>query len=180
MLDVRLFNKVLEATLSDTRIILVGDTRQLPSVQAGNLLEDIVNSKKFNVCYLTDITRQADDSNIIKYSNMVNEGHFIPLDLKTKDLIHIAVGNNQRDKAIDALKKSYMKAVEEYGLLNTQVICAYKGGSLGVNNLNKVFKAVYQHKINANTNEEEEIFPFKIGDKVRHTVPVSPLNTFKS
>ena len=178
MLDVRLFNKVLEATLSDTRIILVGDTRQLPSVQAGNLLEDIVNSKKFNVCYLTDITRQADDSNIIKYSNMVNEGHFIPLDLKTKDLIHIAVGSNQRDKAIDALKKSYMKAVEEYGLLNTQVICAYKGGSLGVNNLNKVFKAVYQHKINANTNEEEEIFPFKIGDKVRHTVNDYDLKVF--
>ena len=178
MLDVRLFNRVLEATLDDTRIILVGDTRQLPSVQAGNLLEDIVNSKKFNICYLTDITRQADDSNIIKYSNMVTDGHFIPLDLKTKDLIHITVGNNQRDKAIEALKKSYTKAVEMYGLLNTQVICAYKGGSLGVSNLNKVFKAVYQSQNGISDTNEDDIFSFKVGDKVRHTVNDYKLNVF--
>ena len=178
MLDVRLFNRVLEATLDDTRIILVGDTRQLPSVQAGNLLEDIVNSKKFNICYLTDITRQADDSNIIKYSNMVTDGHFIPLDLKTKDLIHITVGNNQRDKAIEALKKSYTKAVETYGLLNTQVICAYKGGSLGVSNLNKVFKAVYQSQNGISDTNEDDIFSFKVGDKVRHTVNDYKLNVF--
>lgn len=178
MLDVRLFNRVLESTLDDTRIILVGDTRQLPSVQAGNLLEDIVNSKKFNICYLTDITRQADDSNIIKYSNMVTDGHFIPLDLKTKDLIHITVGNNQRDKAIEALKKSYTKAVETYGLLNTQVICAYKGGSLGVSNLNKVFKAVYQSQNGISDTNEDDIFSFKVGDKVRHTVNDYKLNVF--
>ena len=175
MLDVRLFERVLNATLDDTRIILVGDTRQLPSVQAGNLLEDIVNSKKFNVCYLTDITRQANDSNIIKYSNMVNDGHFIPTDLKTHDLNCIAVANNQKDKAIEALKSSYLKAVDKYGLLNTQVICAYKGGVLGVNNLNKVFRAVYQtNKID----EEDEIFNFTVGDKVRHTVNNYDLKVF--
>lgn len=178
MLDVRLFNKLLQATVNDTRIILVGDTRQLPSVQAGNLLEDIVEAKKFNICYLTDITRQANDSNIIKYSNMVNDGHFIPLDLKTHDLNCITVNAGQRDKAIDALKSSYLKSVEKYGLLNTQVICAYKGGSLGVNNLNKVFRSVYQSNLDIKTNDEEEIFPFKIGDKVRHTINDYDLKVF--
>ncbi|MBR6347319.1 MAG: AAA family ATPase, partial [Spirochaetales bacterium] len=47
---------VLENIHADTRVILVGDTHQLPSVQAGNLLEDIINAGKFNVCYLRDIT----------------------------------------------------------------------------------------------------------------------------
>lgn len=170
MVDVRLFERVLDNLLLDTKLILVGDTHQLPSVQAGNLLEDIINSEKFNVCFLKDITRQAEDSNIIKYSNMVNEGHFIPLDLKTHDLVCTSASSNQRGKAIELLKKMYAQNVEKFGLLNVQLICAYKQGVLGVNNLNKELKLALNAINSVNKKEDEDIFPFQVGDKVRHTV----------
>lgn len=170
MVDVRLFERVLDNLLLDTKLILVGDTHQLPSVQAGNLLEDIINSEKFNVCYLKDITRQAEDSNIIKYSNMVNEGHFIPSDLKTHDLICTSASSSQRDKAIELLKKMYAQNVEKFGLLNVQLISAYKQGVLGVNNLNKELKLALNTINPVNKKEDEDIFPFQVGDKVRHTI----------
>lgn len=174
MVDVRLFEKVLNTVQLDTRIILVGDTHQLPSVQAGNLLEDIINSEKFNICYLRDITRQADDSNIIKYSNRVNDGEPMPINLKTHDLICSSVSTNNREKALEALAFSYTKNVKKSGLLNVQVICAYKQGLLGVNNVNKVLKSV----TNETKSTDEDLFPYVIGDKVRHTINNYELNVF--
>ena len=174
MIDVRLFEKVLEAIQTDTRVILVGDTHQLPSVQAGNVLEDIINSKKFNVCYLTNITRQSDNSNIIKYSNQVNEGIFLPTELQENDFVCSTIQSFQREQMLTTLALSYRKNVEKYGLLNVQVICAYKQGILGVNNLNKVLKSV----VNENEAKEDDIFPFQVGDKVRHTINDYKLGVF--
>lgn len=174
MIDVRLFEKVLEAIQTDTRVILVGDTHQLPSVQAGNVLEDIINSKKFNVCYLTNITRQSDNSNIIKYSNQVNEGIFLPTELQEHDFVCNTIQSFQREQMLTTLAFSYRKNVERYGLLNVQVICAYKQGILGVNNLNKVLKSV----VNENEAKEDDIFPFQVGDKVRHTINDYKLGVF--
>lgn len=174
MIDVRLFEKVLEAIQTDTRVILVGDTHQLPSVQAGNVLEDIINSKKFNVCYLTNITRQSDNSNIIKYSNQVNEGIFLPTELQEHDFVCSTIQSFQREQMLTTLAFSYRKNVERYGLLNVQVICAYKQGVLGVNNLNKVLKSV----VNENEAKEDDIFPFQVGDKVRHTINDYKLGVF--
>lgn len=174
MIDVRLFEKVLETIQTDTRVILVGDTHQLPSVQAGNVLEDIINSKKFNVCYLTNITRQSDNSNIIKYSNQVNEGIFLPTELQEHDFVCSTIQSFQREQMLTTLALSYRKNVERYGLLNVQVICAYKQGILGVNNLNKVLKSV----VNENEAKEDDIFPFQVGDKVRHTINDYKLGVF--
>lgn len=175
MVDVRLFEKVLGTTQVDTRVILVGDTHQLPSVQAGNLLEDIINSQKFNVCYLTDITRQADGSNIIKYSNRINDGEFMPSSFKSADLVCSAVPKEKKDKALEMLAFSYMKNVEKYGLLNVQVISAYKQGTFGVNNVNKLLKSVANGSAVVS---EEEMFPFQVGDKVRHIMNNYELNVF--
>lgn len=181
MVDVRLFEKVLENIHADTRVILVGDTHQLPSVQAGNLLEDIINAGKFNVCYLRDITRQAEDSNIIKYSNMVNEGNFIPLDLKSKDLVCTSAQRTQRQKAVNVIAKTYVSNVDKFGLLNVQVICAYKQGVLGVNSMNQVLKSAinaHNHVETPVTNVEDNVFPFQIGDKVRHTINNYDIDVF--
>ena len=177
MVDVRLFERVLDHIHADTRVILVGDTHQLPSVQAGNLLEDIIEAEKFNVCYLRDITRQAEDSNIIKYSNMVNEGNFIPLDLKSKDLVCTSAQKTQRQKAVEVIKKSYISNVEKFGLLNVQVICAYKQGILGVNSMNQVLKSAVNAESPTKTTEDN-VFSFQIGDKVRHTVNNYDLDVF--
>lgn len=160
MVDVILLNKIIANTVDDTRLILVGDTHQLPSVQAGNILEDIINSKLFNVCMLTDIMRQAENSNIIKYCSYVNgDKTFKPT--KTSDFIYLNF--NSREEILNQMIPAYAKAVGKYGLQETQVLCAYKLGTLGMNNLNKVLKDA------VNKNEESDSFPFSVGDKVRHT-----------
>lgn len=159
MLDVLLFEKVIASANSDTRLILVGDTHQLPSVQAGNVLEDIINSKLFNVCTLTDIMRQAEHSNIIKYCAKVNNNEsFTPI--KTSDFIYLK--SNNREQILNTLLPLYKKAVEVYGLQETQLICPYKLGQLGIKNLNTLLKA------EINSNPVSDKFPFSVGDKVKH------------
>ena len=69
-----MFDKVLERVAPDTRILLVGDNNQLPSVQAGNVLGDVINSKDVHVSILTDVMRQQETSYIIKFCNMINDG----------------------------------------------------------------------------------------------------------
>ena len=78
MVDILLLAKICEiALLNPIRIIFVGDANQLPSVQAGNVLGDLINSKVIPSYVLTDIMRQAKDSNIIKYCADINEGRVI-------------------------------------------------------------------------------------------------------
>lgn len=160
MTDVILLDKVITTMQGDTRLILVGDTHQLPSVQAGNILEDLIKSKIFNVCELTDVMRQSEQSNIIKYCTKVNKGENIE-PIKTKDFIYARFLN--KDKLEETLKYLYKQAVDKYGLQETQVIGAYKLGKLGINSLNESLKALI------NPNENSDIFPFAIGDKVKHS-----------
>lgn len=160
MVDVILLSKVIDSLQGDTRLILVGDTHQLPSVQAGNILEDIIESKQFNVCTLTDIMRQAEHSNIIKYCSMVNDGKTFN-SVKSNDFLYVK--SSDQDSILQNFIKLYEKSVKIYGLQETQVITPYKLGKLGMNNLNNILKDV----INPNDNKDK-VFNFDIGDKVKH------------
>ena len=85
MVDLSLMHALLKAVSVGTRLILVGDVNQLPSVGPGNVLKDIINSHCFNVVMLTKIFRQAADSDIIVNAHMINAGEQICLDNKSKD-----------------------------------------------------------------------------------------------
>ena len=160
MMDIMLFNDLLEKATLSTRILLVGDNNQLPSVQAGNVLGDIIDSSKVHVSLLTDIMRQQEDSHIIKYCSMINEGEvFDPCE--ESDFLYEEFGTAKELK--DKFLPLYKKEVKEFGLAEVHVITPYKKGELGMSNLNSLL----QQEMNGKTPEAME--GFKVGDKVRHT-----------
>ena len=160
MMDIILFNNLLKGATMSTRILLVGDNNQLPSVQAGNVLGDTIDSENVHVSLLTDIMRQQEDSSIIKYCSMINKGIvFEPVE--NKDFLYEEFGT--ADELKEKFLPLYKKEVREVGLNEVQVIAPYKKGELGMNNLNTIL----QQEINAKGKEALE--GYKVGDKVRHT-----------
>lgn len=157
MLDIMLFAKLLECIKGDTKIVLIGDINQLPSVQAGNVLGDLIASGKINVCMLTDIMRQKENSNIIKYSSYVNSGECID-ECNVHDFVYKEF--DDEDDIVRELVNNYSEEIKEHGLNNVQVITVYKKGTLGTNNLNKYLSDI------VNRNEADETFGFKLADKV--------------
>lgn len=160
MMDIILFNKLLKGATMSTRVILVGDNNQLPSVQAGNVLGDTMDSKNVNVTQLTDIMRQQENSNIIKYCSMINNGEvFEPCECADFLYEEFGTGAELKEKFLPL----YKKEIEEVGLNEVQVITPYKKGELGMTNLN----IMLQQEINASGKVTLE--NFRLGDKVRHT-----------
>lgn len=161
MLDIILFDKVLERVAPDTRILLVGDNNQLPSVQAGNVLGDVINSKDVHVSILTDVMRQQETSYIIKFCNMINDGKiFDPCEYS--DFHYEEFGTAEELK--DVLFPKYLEEVARNGLNSVQVITPYKQGEIGMNNLNTMLQTIYQEKLEG----KKVIEPYRMGDKVRH------------
>ena len=160
MMDIILFNNLLKGATMSTRILLVGDNNQLPSVQAGNVLGDTIDSENVRVSLLTDIMRQQENSSIIKYCSMINNGKiFDPVE--TTDFLYEEFGTGEELK--EKFLPLYKKEVKEVGLNEVQVITPYKKGELGMNNLNTIL----QQELNAKGREALE--GYKVGDKVRHT-----------
>ena len=160
MMDIILFNNLLKGATMSTRVLLVGDNNQLPSVQAGNVLGDVIEAGSMHVSLLTDIMRQQEDSSIIKYCSMINEGEvFEPVE--NKDFLYEEFGTAEELK--EKFLPLYKKEVEEVGLAEVQVIAPYKKGEIGMNNLN----AILQSEMNSKGRETLE--GYRIGDKVRHT-----------
>lgn len=160
MMDIILFNNLLKGATMSTRILLVGDNNQLPSVQAGNVLGDVISAGTVHVSMLTDIMRQQEDSSIIKYCSMVNEGEvFEPVE--KPDFLYEEFGTAEELK--EKFLPLYKKEVKEVGLNEVQVIAPYKKGEIGMNNLNTILQATI------NKSGKEVLGGYRIGDKVRHT-----------
>lgn len=158
MLDINMFSKILEiADTTPIRLILVGDRDQLPSVMAGNILDDLIKSDFGGIYRLTDIMRQAKNSHIIKYCADVNKGLEVA-PCSFDDFIYREYYD--KNDLYNDLMDDYMKEVREYGLMEVQVIAAYKKGDLGTINLNKEIASWY------NKNPLDEKFQYRVGDKV--------------
>ena len=169
MLDIFLFEKLLERATVTTKFLLVGDNNQLPSVQAGNVLGDLILSNKVPVSILTDVMRQKENSHIIKYCTMINNGEiFEPCEVSDFHYEEFGTGSELRD----VLVTNYLKDVEKYGLMEVQVITPYKQGELGMNNINSFLQKTY------NLWGEEVLEPYRIGDRVRHTINNYSKNVF--
>lgn len=161
MLDIVLFNYLLIGANLTTRILLIGDNHQLPSVQAGNVLGDLIASGNVHVSELTDVMRQKENSNIIKYCTMINDGEvFDPVE--APDFHYEEFGEGEELKSF--FYKKYLEEVKENGLNEVQVITPYKKGELGMDNLNTFIQNKY------NFSGEVTIEPYRMGDKVRHTI----------
>ncbi len=167
MVDMFLMNALLKAVTVGTRLVLVGDVDQLPSVGAGNVLRDIIKSGKFNVVMLTKIFRQEDQSSIVINAHKINKGEQIVLDNKSKDFLFVR--KQSAAEVIDATVKLVKEKLPEYvgcDKLEVQVLTPMRKGILGVENLNIVLqKSLNPPRPNKN---EKEIGGgiFREGDKV--------------
>jgi len=142
MVDLPLMHALLKAIVVGTRLVLVGDVNQLPSVGPGNVLKDIIDSGCFKVVMLNEVFRQAQDSDIVMNAHMINSGKHIALDNDSKDFFMLQRDNPQT--IINVVLQLIVEKMPKYvnaGINDIQVLCPMRKGELGVENLNKVLQS---------------------------------------
>ena len=144
---------LLKAVLPGTRIILVGDSNQLPSVGPGNVLKDIIESGMFPVVRLTKIYRQNDASQIVSNAHKINEGVHISLENTSEDFFFFP----RRDirSVMGALVYLVREKIPQFihvDPFDVQVLTPMRKGELGVIHLNEVL----QYYLNPHSPEKEE------------------------
>ncbi|MCR5790039.1 MAG: ATP-dependent RecD-like DNA helicase [Lachnospiraceae bacterium] len=169
MVDISLFASLLKAVLPGTRLILVGDTDQLPSVGPGAVLKDIIRSGQFadTTVILKKIFRQAGESDIIVNAHKINRGEQISLDNRSRDFFFIERNNvNQILKNIVILARDKLPGFVNASPFDIQVLTPMKKGTLGVESLNPILQK-YLNPPSARKREKEiSGVIYREGDKV--------------
>ena len=167
MVDLPLFRSLLCAIVPGTRLIMVGDTNQLPSVGPGSVLKDIIASECFEVVKLDKIFRQSEASDIIVNAHKINAGIVPALDNKSKDFFMLR--RNDVDVILNNIVLLVSEKLPKYvnaRPFDIQVLTPMRKGVLGVENLNPVL----QRYLNPGSdNKREKQFGaviFREGDKV--------------
>jgi len=167
MVDISLFQSLLKAIVPGTRLILVGDVDQLPSVGPGQVLRDIMNSQKFPMVVLQKIFRQAKESDIVVNAHRINKGEQIKMDNKSKDFFvlernDINVIYKHMIQLIQEKLPKYVNATP----FDIQVLTPMRKGHLGC----EVLNSILQRYLNpADTRKREYLNGDRIyreGDKV--------------
>lgn len=167
MVDLSLMYALLCAVVPGTRLILVGDVHQLPSVGAGSVLKDIIASDKFSVITLRTVFRQSADSHIAINAHSINRGEAIDVRVPSKDFFFIekATVAEAIDFAIECVGKRippYVKADS----LDIQVMSPTRKGMLGVERLNKALQEALNPPQAAKPEKEYDGRILRLGDKV--------------
>jgi exodeoxyribonuclease V alpha subunit len=151
MVDTVLMHHLLKAVRLDTTLIMVGDVNQLPSVGAGNVLKDIINSGAVPVVELNEIFRQARESSIIVNAHLINQGQFprlTPRQDKLDDFFFMQ--EEDPEKVLDKIKYIVMQRIPKRFRLDpvsqVQVISPMNRGVVGVSNLNSELQACLNPK----------------------------------
>jgi len=169
MVDIFLMKALLQAVIPGTRLILVGDVDQLPSVGAGCVLKDIIDSKAFNVVKLTKIFRQAGESEIVVNAHKINRGERVKLRPDSKDFIYIKREEaNAVLNAMLTLVKEKLPSYVNADMFDIQILTPMKRGALGVENINEVMQNYLNPKEFGKKEIEREGTVFREGDKVMH------------
>ncbi len=167
MVDIHLFQSLLKAIAPGTRLIMVGDRNQLPSVGAGQVLKDLMESGKIATVVLSKIFRQAGESDIVVNAHRINEGKEIALDNKSMDFFFLERDNvNVIYKHLILLITEKLPKYVKAGIYDIQVLTPMRKGALGVETLN----GILQQYLNPPAPEKPEISHgdrvFRLGDKV--------------
>ncbi len=168
MIDILLFYNLLKAVPHGCRLILVGDCDQLPSVGAGNVLHDIIDSERFGVIRLTEIFRQAKESMIVVNAHNINSGIYPECNDKSGDFFFIRrqVPKDGIAEILQLAEKRLPKFLGVDSLSGIQVITPTKRGEMGAINLNSHLQNVF----NPPSHDKKEIkrgqLTIRSGDKV--------------
>lgn len=170
MLDTWLGHQLLKAIPKDAQVIFVGDQDQLPPVGPGQVLKDLLASKRIPTVELKDIYRQAEGSSIIELAHEMKQG-LVPASLldKTKDRSFIKASTEQIPKVVEQVLKSALS--KGLSIRDMQVLAPMYRGPAGIDALNKMI----QEMVNPNTDgkRKEMVFGetiYRIGDKVLQLV----------
>ncbi|MDD5935040.1 MAG: ATP-dependent RecD-like DNA helicase [Clostridiales bacterium] len=167
MVDISLMHSLLKAVPVGTRLILVGDVDQLPSVGPGNVLKDIINSRVFSVVKLTKIFRQATESDIIINAHKINSGEHIIMDNKSKDFFLLKRDDvNVITSVIIQLVRDKMPKYVDASVFDIQVLTPMRKGELGVERLNQVLQQYLNPPDDKKKEKEYMSTIFREGDKV--------------
>lgn len=168
MVDVMLMNSLLKALIPGTRLILVGDKDQLPSVGPGNVLKDIIESERIKVVKLEKVFRQARESAIVMNAHQINKGEHIDLLNRKSDFFFIkrATANGILDEMKTLTKTRLPKFSGCSAFDGIQVLAPMRKGILGVENLNKELQATLNPPHKDKNEREFRNNIFREGDKV--------------
>ena len=168
MTDILLFQSLLKAVKFGCRLVLVGDSDQLPSVGAGNVLGDLIQSGRVPVVALTEVFRQAQKSAIIMNAHRIVNGEMPQLDLLDSDFFFLPIREKEKIKQM-ICDLCFTRLPDAYGfnpLKDIQVLCPGRKGELGTVELNKVL----QQRFNPQHQKRPEItlngVIFRQGDKI--------------
>ena len=167
MVDISLMYALLKAVAAGTRLILVGDTNQLPSVGPGSVLKDIIDSNQFHTVKLTKIFRQASTSDIIVNAHKINRGERISLDNQSRDFFFLK--RYDADKIINVTLQLIKQKLPKYvdaGEYDIQVLTPMRKGLLGVERLNQILQMYLNPPDKKKREKEYGSMVFREGDKV--------------
>ena len=167
MVDIFLMHALLSAVVSGTRLILVGDVNQLPSVGPGSVLKDIISSGRFPVVELVKIFRQASQSDIVVNAHKINQGVPVVLDNKSRDFFFLKRydANVIISIVITLIQKKLPKYVES-SPYEIQVLTPMRKGLLGVERLNSILQQYLNPPDQEKKEKEHGQGVFREGDKV--------------
>ncbi|MFR6640684.1 MAG: ATP-dependent RecD-like DNA helicase [Christensenellales bacterium] len=168
MVDVFLFEALLKRVPDGSRLLLVGDKDQLPSVGAGNVLADIMRSGAVKTVELTQIYRQAEQSLIVTNAHAVNRGEMPDLNVKDRDFFYLSASEPEiiADKTVDMVGRAARYIGVEAD--RVQVLCPMKNGAAGAININKRLQTALNG--DEKTGITEGDYVYRAGDKVMHIV----------
>ena len=167
MVDLPLMYALLNAIVPGTRVILVGDVNQLPSVGPGSVLKDIISSECFPVVKLTKIFRQAGESDIIVNAHKINRGEPVVLDNKSMDFFFLKRDDTNMiiSNIITLIQKKLPKFVSA-SEADIQVLTPMRKGLLGVERINKILQEYLNPPKSGKQEKEYGDHLFREGDKV--------------
>ena len=167
MVDITLIHNLLKAVVAGTRVILVGDVNQLPSVGPGSVLKDIISSGCFPVVKLTKIFRQAGESDIIVNAHKINRGEPVVLDNKSMDFFFLKRDDTNMiiSNIITLIQKKLPKFVSA-SEADIQVLTPMRKGLLGVERINKILQEYLNPPKPGKQEKEYGDHLFREGDKV--------------
>ncbi len=167
MVDIFLMHALLSAVLPGTRLVLVGDMNQLPSVGPGSVLKDLIHSRCFHVVELTTIFRQATESDIVVNAHKIHRGEKVTLDNKSRDFFFLKRYDvNVILKVIVTLIQQKLPRYVDANPMDIQVLTPMRKGVLGVENLNSILQRFLNPPSPDKAEKETARGIFREGDKV--------------
>lgn len=167
MVDIFLFQSLLRAVATGTRLILVGDVNQLPSVGPGQVLRDLIESGVVPTVMLTKVFRQAESSDIVMNAHRIHEGRQIKIDNKSADFFLLERNNPEVIyKHMIQLILEKLPGYVKCDPRNIQVLTPMKKGMLGVTTLNGILQEYLNPPADNKTEYRTDSVLFRVGDKV--------------